>query len=148
MLKRLTCCLLLAASFFSHAHSEGSYDYIRKILIDTGNIVHDCDGDGVINCLDYACTFKYCWDKVYNPVNCRLVRNYKEHNGNIIMNHLFVRVRKSVDSEWVYVETRAIEVDERLNWITVEDYWQAAYDSRYNVLGEDYTWMKMCRYWR
>ena len=64
---------------------------ITATLVDTHAHIHDCNDDGLVNCIDYTMQFKKEWDKKYTPKNCEIVRNNNGKNG---FHHMFIRCRK------------------------------------------------------
>ena len=126
------------------------YDYyvndsaIRNTLHSTFRKVHDRDGDGEVNCIDYTLTFKQEWDKKNPPDCCEIVRNY--HNGptkRTSMNHLFVRVKMTRGGQWLYIEPQASYDSGKYK---MSDFWGwPKYNPKYNVYGETAFWLRECR---
>ena len=98
--------------------------------------IRDLNGDGSVNCIDYACMFKRTWDKRYpqHKDECAIVRN---KNGSF--HHLFIQV-KFGRNNFVLVEP----------WVTdperykMEDNWSKRYNPRYNIYGETNRWLREC----
>lgn len=109
--------------------------YIIETMKEARSIVADLNNDGLVNCIDYACSFKLSWDKLFPKYKgwCSIVRNYNPTNG---FNHLFIRVRGS--DGVVYVEAWA----KNINKYTMEENWPAGrYDPKYNMYGETWLWL-------
>lgn len=101
--------------------------------------VADFNGDDKINCIDYSCSFKAAWDRMYpdQKERCRLARNKNPVNG---MHHLFALVNGGGSAEFE-VETWAanpILYSMRSNWSEEE------YNPVYNIYGETDIWMREC----
>ena len=104
--------------------------------------VQDFNGDGEINCMDYSCSFKVAWDKMFPDLkdDCKLVRNKNPING---MHHLFATVDDGTGTE-IEVETWAFYpdiFDMQRNWS------DGRYDPAYNIYGETERWMRECGLW-
>ncbi len=135
---------LLVILFFigvSFAHADTSimkaYKNDRMItatLVDTHTHVHDCNDDGLVNCIDYTMQFKKEWDKKYTPKNCEIVRNNNGKNG---FHHMFIRCRKDEMADWVYVEPQGTY----LNY-DMYDFWNDRYECFWNIYGETELWMR------
>lgn len=131
------------------AYAYSYYDYyvndsaIRNTLRSTFRKVHDRDGDGIVNCIDYTLTFKQEWDKSNPPNFCEIVRNY--HAGKTkgtSMNHLFIRVKMSMGGNWLYIEPQAMYNGYNYK---MDDYWGwPKYNPKYNIYGETFMWMHEC----
>jgi hypothetical protein len=120
-----------------------SYSDIRKVLKLTGEKVHDRDGDGKVNCIDYTLTFKKEWDRILPASRCEIVRNYHETRlKSTSMNHLFVRVRLDTHDGWIYVEPQARYDSSDYK---MSDYWGMKYNPSYNNYGETAYWLAECR---
>ena len=112
----------------------------RKQILDTldrtKQYVTDVNKDGEINCIDYSCTFKMLWDKMYDASNCEIVRNKSS-----TMNHLFIRTRQYSARPWECIEPQA-----GLKNITkyfMEDFWSSdIYNPMYNIYGETDRWLQ------
>ncbi len=93
----------------------------------------DINGDGKVNCIDYAVSYKLIWDqKNYGRESfCEIVRN-KNPNNN--MHHLFVRVRNAYTLEWEYIEPQ--------NGLPMELAWSGLYYPAFNIFGETDYWLK------
>lgn len=104
--------------------------------------VADFNGDGEINCVDFSCSFKATWDKMFPDLkdDCKLVRNKNPING---MHHLFATVDDGTGTE-IEVETWAFYpdiYDMQRNWPNER------YDRKYNIYGETKRWMRECGLW-
>ncbi len=96
----------------------------------------DINGDGKINCIDYAISYKLIWDQ-YNSASkykCEIVRNKNPNTG---MHHLFIRIRNFYTYEWEYIEPQ--------NGIKMELFWGDKYNPAYNILGETEWWLQRRR---
>lgn len=115
--------------------------YYRKHILDTLDktfkYTDDLNKDGLVNCIDYAITFKLLWDKQYDPKNCEIVRNV---SGS--MNHLFIRVRQYSTQPWECIEPQAAKRD--ITRYFMEDFWDT-YNPIYNIYGETEQWLKEVR---
>lgn len=117
-------------------------DIIHDVLCKTRSKVHDRDGDGKVNCIDYTITFKQQWDKVMPPSYCEIVRN-RNTGGRSDMNHLFVRIRLTSSGQWLYIEPQARS--NKYNY-KMSDFWgYPRYDPQYNNYGETSYWLGECR---
>ena len=145
-------CLLLdmAADFYFSSEyqstastvSDVGYGDVRTILKRTHEKVHDRDGDGKVNCVDYTLTFKKEWDKSFPASRCEIVRNYNT-SGRTEMNHLFVRVRLDTHDGWLYVEPQARYDSSKYK---MSDFWgRPKYGPKYNHYGETDYWLGECR---
>ena len=112
----------------------------RKQILDTldrtKQYVTDVNKDGEINCIDYSCTFKIIWDKMYDASDCEIVRNKSS-----TMNHLFIRTRQYKGRPWECIEPQAAVKD--ITKYFMEDFWEPdVYNPVYNIYGETEAWMK------
>ena len=112
----------------------------RKQILDTldrtKQYVTDVNKDGEVNCIDYSCTFKMIWDKMYEASDCEIVRN---KSGT--MNHLFIRTRQYNGRPWECIEPQAAVKD--ITKYFMEDFWSSdVYNPVYNVYGETEVWLK------
>lgn len=112
----------------------------RKQILDTldrtKQYVTDVNKDGEINCIDYSCTFKMIWDKMYEASDCEIVRNKSS-----TMNHLFIRTRQYKGRPWECIEPQAAVKD--ITKYFMEDFWgHSIYNPVYNIYGETEVWMK------
>lgn len=114
---------------------------IVETLAATRRSVRDCTGDGVVNCQDWALTFKREWDKRYAPEDCELVRNDNRATG---FHHLFVVCRwtnvPGKRGDWVRVEPQG-----RPGRYAMSDYWGERYAGWWNQWGETDVWMSKYR---
>lgn len=130
-------------SDYSYWALPGEVEYkgkYRKQIIDTLNRVQlyvtDVNKDGEINCIDYSCTFKMLWDKMYEPSDCEIVRN-----KSATMNHLFIRTRQFEGKQWECIEPQA--ATKNINRYFMEDFWPAnVYNPVYNIYSETGIWLK------
>ena len=130
-------------SDYSHWSLPGEVEYkgkYRKQIIDTLNrtkqYVTDVNNDGEVNCIDYSCTFKMIWDKMYEASDCEIVRN---KSGT--MNHLFIRTRQFAGKQWECIEPQAAVKD--ITRYFMEDFWPPdIYNPVYNIYGETEQWLK------
>ena len=133
----------VSTSSGSGGGSNVSYSDIRKVLKLTGERVHDRDGDGKVNCIDYTLTFKKEWDRILPASRCEIVRNYHETRlKSTSMNHLFVRVKLDTYGEWIYVEPQASYDSSNYR---MSDFWGVKYNPSYNNYGETAYWLAECR---
>ena len=133
---------LIRMSAFCDRPPAVDADYaIPAMLLRVREAVYDVNRDGEVNCLDYATTFKFIWDKYYSPANCELVRNYNTRTG---MNHIFARVRFHSYDKWQLVETWAPNV----YIYDMPSVWGNVYDPAYNYYNETAYWMRDVGYWR
>ena len=112
----------------------------RKQILDTldrtKQYVTDVNKDGEINCIDYSCTFKIIWDKMYEASDCEIVRNKSD-----TMNHLFIRTRQYKGRPWECIEPQAAVKD--ITKYFMEDFWDpTVYNPVYNVYGETERWLR------
>lgn len=109
---------------------------IIETLRQSQAIVQDYNADGEINCIDYACGFKWQWDKLWpeDKWRCKLVRN---KNGN--WHHLFAHI-DGYFGEDIEVETWT----KNIRYYKMEYNWQWEYNPKYNIYGETEQWMKTC----
>lgn len=112
----------------------------RKQILDTldrtKQYVTDVNNDGEVNCIDYSCTFKIIWDKMYDASDCEIVRN---KSGT--MNHLFIRTRQYKGRPWECIEPQA--ATRNITQYFMEDYWPPdVYNPVYNIYGETEVWLK------
>lgn len=111
---------------------------VLLILDKTYKYASDYNGDSLINCIDYACIFKTLWDKSYINEDCEIVRNENRLND---FHHLFVRVRQSSLSPWIYVEPIAAATN--IYMFYMEDYWDYdVYNPVFNIYGETDYWLQ------
>lgn len=118
-------------------------DYYTDICITlnkTNAYVSDINNDGLVNCIDYAITFKTIWDQQYSKYNCEIVRNYWEGH----FNHLFIRVRYTETSPWECIEPQAALM--YTGYFYMEDLWDIQmYNPIYNIYGETDYWLSQVR---
>lgn len=144
--------ILSTCSFKLYSQSLSDYSYwslpgeteykgkYRKQILDTlsrtKQYVTDVNKDGEINCIDYSCTFKMIWDKMYDASSCEIVRN---KSGT--MNHLFIRTRQFEGKPWECIEPQAATKD--ITKYFMEDFWPPnVYNPVYNIYGETEVWLK------
>lgn len=127
--------LLFVFAFVYLFNFISSENLIKETSKRTHTYVWDVDCNDKINCVDYAVTFKYFWDK-YSPkgnsFNCQIIRNKNPVNG---FHHLFIRVRANTKSEWIYIEPQAYYPN-----LDMFEYWGERYDPQYNIYNETYIW--------
>ena len=122
------------------SYNKATRQMILSVLKSSQANVYDCDGDGLVNCLDYACMFKLTWDRMYpnQKERCELVRN---KNGEF--HHLFAIVHNCTGDD-IEVETWA----KNQNIYFMSDNWSYdKYDPAYNIYGETERWMRTCGFW-
>ena len=130
-------------SDYSHWALPGEVEYkgkYRKQILDTlsrtEQYVTDVNKDGEINCIDYSCTFKILWDKMYNASDCEIVRNKSS-----TMNHLFIRTRQFSGKPWECIEPQAAA--KNITRYFMEDFWPPdIYNPTYNIYGETDVWLE------
>lgn len=128
---------------YSRYALPGEVNYVgkyRKQILDTLDrtklYVTDVNNDGEVNCIDYTCTFKILWDKMYDASNCEIVRNKSS-----TMNHLFIRTRQYKGRPWECIEPQAGTRD--ITKYFMEDFWPSdIYNPTYNIYGETDVWLK------
>ncbi len=128
---------------YSYWALPGESEYVgkyRKQILDTLNrtkqYVTDVNKDGEINCIDYSCTFKILWDKMYKSSDCEIVRN-----KSTTMNHLFIRTRQYAGRSWECIEPQAATRD--ITKYFMEDFWSPdIYNPMYNIYDETDVWLK------
>lgn len=116
---------------------ERQLDYmISETLRKSQSDVEDYNEDGEINCVDYACGFKWHWDKMWpeEKWRCNIVRN--KNNG---WHHLFVKIY-GYCGEDIEVETWS----KNKRYYLMRQNWDWEYDPKYNIYGETERWMKTC----
>ena len=75
---------------------------IEVTLDATHRNIKDMNGDYIVNCVDWAMTFKSEWGKRYPAALCRLVYNHNKSTG---WAHMLVRVKYTQDDYyWTHVE--------------------------------------------
>lgn len=102
-------------------------DIINTLTL-THRYIKDINNDSTINCIDYAVSFKYWWDKYYNKNRCIFVRNYNWKTG---FHHLFVKVDDVLVEPWCSNKYMYL----------MEDNWSNKYNPKYNIEGET-KWME------
>lgn len=108
---------------------------IVEVMKMTKTYVRDINDDDEVNCIDYACTFKMCWDRKFpqRRLECCIVRNYNKETG---FHHLFIRIYSR--DKLVFVESRASNPYK----YTMDDNWtKGKYNPKYNIFGETYEWL-------
>ncbi len=133
--------LLTVCTQSCHAYTRTYDNYIAldeeicATLKRTHSQVHDVDGDGKVNCVDYAVIFKRQWDRYYDSKRCEIVRN---NNSMLGWYHLFVICLPKNDIFWWHVEPQA-DADN----YEMLDYWYASgkYNPLFNVYGETQYWL-------
>ena len=113
--------------------------YIIEAMKKSHANISDLNNDGLVNCIDYACSFKLAWDRLFPKYKgwCKIVRNYNPTNG---FNHLFIKV-SGIDGT-VFVEAWA----KNINKYTMYENWpNGRYNPEYNFYGETWLWMSKVR---
>lgn len=95
--------------------------------------MYDINNDNKINCIDYTLCFKITWDSVNYPRDCEIVYNS-------IINHLFIRARKDINSDWIYIEPQGSKY-----MYTMQDVWGSKYITGGNVYGGTAKWLNELR---
>ena len=110
-------------------------DEIVEVMKMTQTFVRDVNDDGKVNCIDYACTFKMCWDRKFpkRKFECCIVRNYNKETG---FHHLFIRLNSK--SKVVYVESYA---SNPYKYTMKENWTNGKYNPKYDIFGETNTWL-------
>lgn len=145
-MRKFVASLLLLGLILMSAYTAGMlqkhHAMVHALLLETREAVYDTNHDGDVNCLDYATTFKWLWDKKYPKYKyrCELVRNYNEGTG---MNHLFARVKCDAYLGWTNVETWT----DYIYIYDIETIWRDKYNPVYNYYGETSYWMHEANYW-
>ena len=115
-----------------------SYGHLKsriiRTMIETNKKVKDLNYDGEVNCYDYACTFKLCWDRLYSDCKDACILIHNKQNG--VMNHLFVGIR--YDGQYIEVETWAPNI---YRYKMEENWSKRKYNRRYNLYGETKHWL-------
>lgn len=125
--------IILIITLSSVAYGDSlSHHAVVDVLHMTRLSISDINNDGEINCVDYAITYKLCWDSKYPKRQCLIVRNYNPHTN---WHHLFVKV--FIDNEWVYIEP----MSNYYNTCIMSVRWKDAYDAKYNISGETEYWL-------
>ena len=114
--------------------------YVVPVLMLTHQYVYDVDGDTLVDCCDYAITFKMMWDYLYSGYesDCEIVRN-KHPDASKDFHHLFVRCRHNYNAEWIYIEPQALPVYDNKMYMHV--YWRDRYNPLFNYYGETDKWL-------
>lgn len=92
--------------------------------------VYDVNGDGNVDCIDYANVFKNTWEETESPYKCELVWNL---NFSTNLSHLFVRVGNQ-EVGWIYVETWSQYYEK----YEMSDMWREKYNPKYNRDGSQW----------
>lgn len=125
----LVLCLCCAKCAFGETMTKYRNDWpVRDTLRRTHSQVYDRNGDGKVNCIDYAVTFKQEWDKAYLSEDCEIIYNYNPRSGFC---HLYVRCRWSNEGYkgcWLSVEPQA-ESDK--HDYEMHEFWSKAYADVY-----------------
>lgn len=142
----LTALILFSGFYVLYSLAEAPGDkppicsdtdvYITEVMKESRANIADLNNDGLVNCIDYACSFKLAWDRMFPKYKglCTIVRNCNPYNG---FNHLFIRVRGTEGV--VYVEAWAKNVYD----YTMEENWPAGrYDPKYNYYSETWRWLE------
>lgn len=109
---------------------------IRDTLYRTHQEVRDVNGDGAVNCQDYASTFRSIWLRSHYSLSCEIIRNVNPRTG---MNHVFIRVWgkdcKGEMGRWC-IEPQATSP------YLMEEVWGKRYNQLLNIVGETERWQK------
>lgn len=108
-------------------------EWLGKVYDSMPEHVPDMNADGLYNCIDYSLCFKVTWDSMNSARDCEIVYNS-------ILNHLFIRVRKDINSAWIYVEPQG----SRYRY-TMQDVWGDKYIAGGNVYGGTAKWLNDMR---
>lgn len=92
--------------------------------------VYDVNGDGNVDCIDYANVFKNTWEATESPYKCELVWNL---NFSTNLSHLFVRVGNQ-EVDWIYVESWSKYYEK----YEMSDMWREKYNPKYNRDGSQW----------
>jgi len=103
---------------------------IRILIERTRTRIRDVNGDGIINCIDYAVVFKELYP------TAAIVRNENPRTG---FHHLFNAISDG-NGNWIYIEPNS----SRLRSYLMSEVWGSRYDVRFNVI-ETYKWEHYCR---
>ncbi|MBD5398482.1 hypothetical protein HDR60_03175 [bacterium] len=108
---------------------------ITKKLVDKN--IKDINGDGSVNCQDYAIIFKLIWDDVFPNYksDCIIIRN-----RSVFMHHLFNGVYDR--SDLVFVEPWA---SDPYNYLMCDN-WSYKWNPRYNIYDETEMWLEKVQY--
>ena len=108
---------------------------ITRTLKELQQTVFDYNGDGKVNCIDYACGFKNLWDKNFpeERQNCQLIRNKKDG----VMHHLFVQI---TDENGQIIEVEAWSSNPN-KYLMSENWTSDLYDQKFNIYGETEIWL-------
>ena len=110
---------------------------IEYVMHKVKTYVHDINGDGLVNCIDYAVLFKIYWDEKYpdQKPSCIIIRNKKP--APYKMHHLFIGINTGF--QIIEVEPRAKNYKKYL----MADNWSTKYYNRnYNIYCETNKWLK------
>lgn len=142
---KVAFCILFALALPCAFGQTDTYrQRVERAINETIRMVHaeicDINGDGLVNCIDYAFSFYGCWYTTslkYDLAvkNCQLIRNVNDANG---FNHLFVRVRASSGDKWFYVEPA---VSPGGDW-DMKSAWGSRYNPMCNSKDETSSWVK------
>ena len=134
-------CSSMPAAKPDRAHMPAELDRrIVQVMKLTHSQVRDLNRDGLVNCIDYTCTFKREWDATFpeRKTMCTIIRNY---NPFTKFHHLFIRIYDG--DNLVYVEPRA---DNPYRYLMEENWTSGRYDPRFDIVGETYDWMERVKY--
>ena len=141
----ISVALLLLIFVNVKAHGQSLYTnyytedkWIVNTLIRTHSQVKDINGDGIINCIDYAITYKRLWDLQYPASCCEIIRNFNVHTG---WHHLFISVRGNEKAKWIFIEPQGTSFNYKMS-----DFWKDKYDPTYNIFYETKKWLARGRY--
>ena len=105
--------------------------YIIENILYTQNHIYDCNGDGILNCIDYSILFKKNWDLNHPDKKnlCKIIRNKNPVNG---FHHLFISVDGIEVEPWASNPYR---------YLMVENWSFRRYNPVYNIKGETNKWL-------
>ena len=121
------------------SYNKSTRQMILAALRQSQAQVRDFNDDGLVNCIDYSCSFKLAWDRLYpnQKERCELVRNKNAKTG---LHHLFAIIHNCIYDD-IEVETWA----KNPNIYFMDDNWtDGRYDPAYNIYGETERWMREC----
>lgn len=127
----LICNKGYGQSLYTNYYTDDAW--IIDILNKTHQQVKDTNYDGLVNCIDYAITYKRLWDLQYPANCCEIVRNYNVFTG---WHHLFISVRGNERAKWLFIEPQGTQFNYKMS-----DFWGDKYDPTYNVYYETSLWL-------
>lgn len=108
-------------------------EILEPLYTKTHKYITDINHDLQVNCIDYSVIFKqfYDTDYYYKKDCCEIV-----HNVNDDFNHLFIRIRYDIFSNWEYIEPQNTYP------CTMSVAWGDVYNPIFNIYGETNKWLK------